>query len=346
MNEASAIEAPPDAPVLPTSTRRPRPRTMPGWRGLLDTLLACIAPGSLQAQSGPVPPGGDPALACGQRPEGRSYWTEYGFCDMAVRGPAQAKGLVLWSHGVDGRKAQYQYPPPPIVRALALSGWDVVKINRNALAETEWYSTGVRHTDDALLRAQDAKARGYKAIILAGQSYGGGISIEANTKALGIDGVLALSPGYGSDATLSGENYRQHSAYLLASLSRQKGGRVVVLSAARDMYHPDRSTGSGFGGEMRKALAASRRPFVVFDETAPIRRPRRRRDPSIRDMVRAVPGEVPRPVAAGRARRDGLPCARARAAFPAARRSQATGARPGTLPVAGHVAGPAPRRQA
>ena len=47
-----------------------------------------------QAQTAAVPPGGDPALACKQRPNGRAYWTEYGFCDLPVKGPSQAKGLV------------------------------------------------------------------------------------------------------------------------------------------------------------------------------------------------------------------------------------------------------------
>ena len=51
-----------------------------------------------------VPPGGDPGLACHQEPNGRGYWAEYGFCDLSVRGPSQAKGMVLWSHGVDGHK--------------------------------------------------------------------------------------------------------------------------------------------------------------------------------------------------------------------------------------------------
>jgi pimeloyl-ACP methyl ester carboxylesterase len=204
-------------------------------RGLLALLVIAALSASAQAQTGAIPAGGDPALACNQKPNSRTYWTEYGFCDLPVRGPAQAKGLVLWSHGLDGRKAQYEYPPPPIVRGLALAGWDVIKINRNNLVEREWYYTGVRHTDDALQRAQAAKASGYKAVILAGQSYGGGISVEANTKALGIDGVLALSPGYGSDATISGDIYRQHSYYLLESLSAQKGGRVVVLTAPHDV---------------------------------------------------------------------------------------------------------------
>ena len=243
---------------------------------LLSVAGLVLAVATARAQSGPetMPLGGDPDLACKQKPHGRTYWVEYGFCDLPVKGPARAKGLVLWSHGVDGDKEAYAFPAPPVVRLLGLNGWDVVKINRNNLYERGWSSTGVRHRDDAIERAHAAKAQGYKSVILAGQSYGGAISLEANAKAPGIDGVLALAPGHGSDAasgaTGYGNIYRNLNRYLLEALSAQKGGRVAVLVAPDDAYHPDRSIGSGFGGQMRAALAASGRPFVVFDETGPI----------------------------------------------------------------------------
>jgi pimeloyl-ACP methyl ester carboxylesterase len=243
---------------------------------LLSAACLLMAAATVRAQSDPatIPSGGDPALACKQTPNGRSYWVEYGFCDLPVKGPNRAKGLVLWSHGVNGDKEQYKSPPPPIVRRLEQAGWDVVKINRNNLYEHGWSSSGVRHRDDAIERAQAAKAHGYKSVILAGQSYGGAISLEANAKAAGIDGVLALSPGHGSDAasgaTGYGNIYRNLNRYLLEALSAQKGGRVVVLVAPDDRLHPDRSVGSGFGAKMRAALVSSGRPFVVFDESGPI----------------------------------------------------------------------------
>ena len=239
---------------------------------LSSVLCAAVAIPVVRAQSeATVPPGGDPALACKQKPDGRAYWVEYGFCDLPVKGPAQAKGLVLWSHGVSGDKESYRNPPAPVVRRLAMAGWDVVKINRNNLYEKGWVSSGVRHRDDAIARAANAKARGYRSVVLAGQSYGGAISLEANAKAQGIDGVLALSPGHGSDAASGGGNYRNLNRYLLEALAAQKGGRVVVLVAPDDHLHPDRSTGSGFGKQMRDALAASGRPYIVFDENGPIK---------------------------------------------------------------------------
>src|SRR5262245_56120011 len=182
-----------------------------GARRLMASIacLGAMAAGAItlanaQTSSLKVPSGGDPALSCGQTPNGRAYWTEYGFCDIPVKGPAAANGLIIWSHGMSGAEEQYRFAPPPIVRRLASIGWDVIKINRNNLYEHGWTSSGVRHRDDALERVRAAKAQGYKTVMLAGQSYGGAISLEANARSTDIDGVLALSPGHGSDVGQAG----------------------------------------------------------------------------------------------------------------------------------------------
>ena len=116
--------------------------------------------------------------------------------DRVIVGRTGRDGDTRQQHGVSGDNEQYKYPPAPVLRRFESAGWDVVKINRNNLYEHGWTSSGVRHRDDAIERARAAKASGYKSVILAGQSYGGAISLEANAKAAGIDGVMALSPGH------------------------------------------------------------------------------------------------------------------------------------------------------
>lgn len=219
-----------------------------------------------------VPPGGSAELACGQYPKGRGYWTEYAFCDIAVKGPAKARGLILWSHGVSGTAEQYNSAPPQIIRRLT-AGWDVIKINRNNLYEAGWVTSGTRHRDDLIERVKAARAEGYKAVIAAGQSYGGAIALEANAKAGGIDAVLAFAPGHGSDVNGSGASkaYPNLDRYLLEAAGAQKGGRVVVLVAENDEYHPNRrGSGNFIGPRLRQALAATGRPFVLLDEAMPI----------------------------------------------------------------------------
>lgn len=230
----------------------------------LFILLAIVgASSSVSAQTA--------SLACNQKPGGRAYWAEYAYCDLPVNGPARAQGLVLWSHGVYGDRDQYNAPLPPIVRAMAVRGWDVVRINRNNLHERGWSTSGPRHRDDALERVKAAKAQGYRHVILAGQSYGAAISLEANARSSAIDGVLALAPTHGSDAGQAEgrEIYRNLERYLLEAVSAQKGGRVVVLVPPSDLNQPGRTVAAG--GRLKASLAATGRPYVVFDETLPIR---------------------------------------------------------------------------
>src|SRR5437867_12108062 len=61
-----------------------------------------------------------PALALGLDPA---------FPEPAV-GPAQAKGVVVWSHGRSITTEDSQSPSPAYLRALRDGGWDVMRFNR------------------------------------------------------------------------------------------------------------------------------------------------------------------------------------------------------------------------
>ena len=74
-----------------------------------------------------------------------AYWTEPAYAAYPAKGPAQALGLVIWNHGVDGQLPQYQGPPIPAMEGLAARGWDVIKLNRNPVWENSWSSAGQRH---------------------------------------------------------------------------------------------------------------------------------------------------------------------------------------------------------
>lgn len=47
------------------------------------------------------------------------YWAVPAYPDLLPKGPAQAIGIIFWSHGVHGTQPQYQYPPIAIIRQLA-----------------------------------------------------------------------------------------------------------------------------------------------------------------------------------------------------------------------------------
>ncbi len=226
-------------------------------RSVAVAVLLASLPGDGFAQT-PVPP----------PPNGADYWTELGFKTHTLKGPETAKGIVFWSHGLDGRRAQYQYPPPPVIELFAKEGWDVLKIGRNPVNETTWLNSGLKHVRDLSERVDKAKADGYRNVLVAGQSYGGAISIEAAARNGKIDGVLALSPGQGSDAGNIGNtrNFDSLTVDLIASLDGVRTGKIVVLVAENDVLHPLEVRGPKLRAALQKKPA-----FVLFDETMPIK---------------------------------------------------------------------------
>jgi dienelactone hydrolase len=195
------------------------------------------------------------------------YWSVPAYKDHPIRGPQQAKGLVLWSHGLDGDRPQYQYAPPAIIRNFARAGWDVVKIQRNNLYEIR--SAYDRHADHVVEQVVKARAEGYRHVVLAGQSYGGAISLEAGARTDRHFAVLAFAPGHGSDATQASHARRSDNLTdMLAEIAaKQRGPRVLVSIADGDVYHPHETRGP----KIRAALAKQPGAYVLFDETMPIK---------------------------------------------------------------------------
>lgn len=198
-----------------------------------------------------------------------AYWTEPAFSDAPPKGPQAATGMIFWSHGVQGRNPQYHQHPPAVIRRLARVGWDVIKVQRNNLFESGWTSVGAKHVADLSHRVDEARAQGYRAVVAAGQSYGGAISIETAAINRGIDAVLAFSPGHGSDARGEGAGrlYENLTQRLIEALGRMQTGRAVVLVAEGDDLHPREVRGPQVGA----ALAQLGIPYLLFDERMPIK---------------------------------------------------------------------------
>jgi pimeloyl-ACP methyl ester carboxylesterase len=211
-------------------------------------------------------------LAYSGPPSSRTaYWEEPAFADLPYKGPADARGVLFWSHGLNGHNAQWHIVPPPIVRDFARAGWDVVKVQRNNLHENGWNASGPRHVDDLLERVAVARRNGYRQVILAGQSYGGAISLEAAGRDPAIFAVIAFAPGHGSDACGGHIGSREISAnlpgYLLGAIERQHAARIVLSLADGDdcmgNQHPS--------AVIEAALDGAHRPYIHFDDRLPIR---------------------------------------------------------------------------
>lgn len=249
--------------LMPCRVHAVAPTLMRILRTVLVVLLvAAVTPAVAQEQHFLAPQAGPPGPFT-------AYWLALAWDDRKPRGPAEARGIVFWSHGVSGTKPQYTGAPSLTIRRLADAGWDVVKIQRNPSYENTWVNAGLRHVADLVKRADDAKAVGYKRVIAAGQSYGGAISLEASARTTAIESVIAFAPGHGSDAASTSHQriYDNLTEQLAGALRAAKAERIIVTAAGGDHLHPHEVRGP----KLRAALAVEpRRRFVLFDESLPM----------------------------------------------------------------------------
>jgi hypothetical protein len=144
-------------------------------------------------------------------------------------GPQAARGLLVWAHGkgngYDGRGQQ----PPPSVRALNNAGFDIVRFERAPSMDyvdeaADWLRKGL-----ATLRA-----RGWRMVVVGGQSRGAWNSLQVLDTPGVADAVIAVSP-----ASFSGPASQEADLSRILRAIRSSNARVVVAQFKGDVYVRD-----------------------------------------------------------------------------------------------------------
>jgi pimeloyl-ACP methyl ester carboxylesterase len=196
-----------------------------------------------------------------------AYVVSPGYDEIQPKGPASALGLVIWNHGLDGNRDQGSGPPPVYLRRLVAAGWDVVKIKRDGLQESGgWTGSGMKHVERTVQEVESAKAAGYKRVILAGQSYGGAITLEA-ARRVDVYAIIPSSPGTGVSVTNLGSPMlsKEGTDHLYESLAKGRFERAVPVLPFNDEYSP---ANPERGKRSREILAARSLPFLVLDDAS------------------------------------------------------------------------------
>jgi pimeloyl-ACP methyl ester carboxylesterase len=199
-------------------------------------------------------------LACGQEPGNRFFWIERAFCDIPVNGPERAQGIIIWNHGISGTTQSWMAPAPPAFRLLQSRGWDVIMLKRHHLAETAPGNTLYRTVQRTLEEAAASRKLGYRKVVLAGQSFGGYVTLETIDTSPDIDAAVAFAPGVRSqdaagslDATITDRILR-----------RAKVGRLALVFPKDDAVFGYAVRGPSAQGILaRRAL-----PYLLLDETS------------------------------------------------------------------------------
>jgi pimeloyl-ACP methyl ester carboxylesterase len=161
---------------------------------------------------------------------------------------------VLWNHGIFGTAVQYRSAPALALRLLHASGWDVLRLNRHNLGEGQDSYRAAEERTLEELKAQ--RERGYRRLVLAGQSFGGRVALEL-ASARDLFAVLAMAPGM---ETTVGNTRTQ--APTDDRLRRAKAERIAVIFPGEDALfgNVDRASTAG------PILAQLARPYFMVDE--------------------------------------------------------------------------------
>jgi hypothetical protein len=202
------------------------------WRGR--------APVPLPAVPGPLVQTRD----FGLNPDERYIW----------HGPATARGIYVWGHGVKSGFDFRGLQPQAHVRAFNNAGFDIVRFDRQPFAD--------HYADDAAAFLRDGlaklRAQGWRMIVVGGQSRGAWNSLQMlGTKGL-ADAVIAVSP-----ARFSG-GYARQAADLHGILrgADDPKVRVAVAQFTGDIYVQDPD---GRAADLRDTLRGRVGALLVID---------------------------------------------------------------------------------
>lgn len=184
------------------------------------------------------------------------------------RGPADARGLIIWSHGYYGRGFdQTVFGAHGYINMFNMAGWDVLRFDRHS-GDDGQYFTILGRLQSTVLRSPEI---GYRSIVLAGQSRGAWQSLEAlhnERAAANVAAVIAAAPARHGEWQRNNnlgaalDDWRR----LLTGIHENAATKVVVLVFNNDDFDPDPTRRAELA---RSILSQKRTPYLVIHETDP-----------------------------------------------------------------------------
>ena len=158
------------------------------------------------------------------------------------KGPQAAAGLIVWSHGyLQGVDATVSAPQGQ-VSYFTKAGYDLYRFDRQWIRD--WPGDATALVD----AVKQARAMGYRRVILAGQSAGAWVSMAATMRGAQVDGVISVSAAHHGEVINMTDTSRARSEWQQVVRGIKPGPRLVVVNFRDDSYD--------VGGRMDDAKAA------------------------------------------------------------------------------------------
>jgi len=178
--------------------------------------------------------------------------------NQALIGPDQAMGAVVWNHGRSINTEDADSPTPPYHRVLRDAGWDVFRFNR--LRDGDTLTASTRRLVDLV---GQLKHKGYRRIVLSGQSFGAFLALMAADSSEEVDAVVATAPAAFGNFDEFFDSWHLNATRLYPLLERVKRARVMLF-----YFHGDDFDPGGRGEHSRAILAGRQIGFSVIDQPA------------------------------------------------------------------------------
>jgi alpha-beta hydrolase superfamily lysophospholipase len=183
-------------------------------------------------------------------------WLAPAYPALALRGPTSASGAVIWSHGLSADSEDSEAPTPPFMARLRDGGWDIFRLNRLRASDT--FAGSARALVDEVHRL---KQQGYRRVALAGQSFGGFLSLLAADGSDEVDAVIATAPAAYGNYFDQYDTWRANATALYALLARVRQARVILF-----YFHGDEFDPGGRGERSRDILAERHLVYAIIDQ--------------------------------------------------------------------------------
>ncbi len=175
-----------------------------------------------------------------------------------LAGPDKAIGAAIWNHGRSINTEDSNSPTPPYLRVLRDAGWDVFRFNR--LRDGDTLTASTRRLVELV---GQLKRRGYRRVVLAGQSFGAFLALMAADSSADVDAVVATAPAAFGNFDEFYDSWRLNATRLYPLLERIKRTRVMLF-----YFHGDDFDPGGRGERSRAILAGRQIGYSVIDQPA------------------------------------------------------------------------------
>lgn len=178
--------------------------------------------------------------------------------EASLHGAGRAVGAVVWSHGRSVESEDSEAPTPLYMRAMRDAGWDVYRLDRMRVSDT------LPNSSRALAGYADTlKDKGYRRVVLTGQSFGAFISLMAAGQTDRVDAVIGTAPAAFGNFSEAYDSFRENASQLWPILRNVRRARVMLY-----FFHGDDFDPGGRGEPARGILSSRGLDHQIVDQPA------------------------------------------------------------------------------